>query len=98
MTPLLKSRGYHVDAEATGRGALAMFDRVKPDLVILDLGLPDGDGLAICAAIRAKSNVPIIVLSARGGQKDKVAALDGGADDYVTKPFGPDELLARIRA
>ena len=98
MTPLLSSRGYHVNAEATGRGALAMFDHIKPDLVILDLGLPDGDGLDVCAAIRAKSNVPIVVLSARGGQKDKVAALDSGADDYVTKPFGSEELLARIRA
>ena len=98
MTPLLRSRGYHVDAESTGRGALAMFDRSRPDLVILDLGLPDGDGIEICRAIRARSNVPIVVLSARAGEKEKVAALDRGADDYVTKPFGPEELLARVRA
>src|SRR5258705_7432374 len=98
MTPLLRSRGSPVAAETTGRGALATFDRIRPDLVILDLGLPDGDGLEICRLIRSRSNVPIVVLSARGGEKDKVAALDRGADDYVTKPFGPDELLARIRA
>ena len=98
MTPLLRSRGYDVHAEGSGRGALAAFDRVKPDLVILDLGLPDTDGLTVCAALRARSNVPILVLSARGGERDKVAALDSGADDHVSKPFGPNELLARIRA
>jgi len=98
MTPLLQSRGYDVHAEGTGRTALAALERIKPDLVILDLGLPDADGLAVCHAIRAKSNVPIVVLSARGGEKDKVAALDAGADDHVSKPFGPNELLARIRA
>lgn len=98
MTPLLRSRGYDVHAEATGRDALDAFDRLKPDLVILDLGLPDADGLAVCEALRAKSNVPIVVLSARGGERDKVAALDHGADDHVSKPFAPNELLARIRA
>jgi two-component system KDP operon response regulator KdpE len=98
MTPLLRSRGYDVHAARSGRDALAAFDRLKPDLIILDLGLPDGDGLTVCQRIREKSNVPIVVLSARGGEKDKVAALDSGADDHVSKPFGPSELLARIRA
>lgn len=98
MTPLLRSRGYDVHAEATGRGALAALAQLKPDLVILDLGLPDADGLAICQKMRAASNVPIVVLSARGGERDKVAALDSGADDHVSKPFSPEELLARIRA
>ena len=98
MTPLLTSRGYAVETEETGRGALAAFDRGRPDLVILDLGLPDGDGLHVCESIRARSNVPIIVLSARTEERDKIAALDRGADDYVTKPFGAEELLARVRA
>ena len=69
-----------------------------PDVVILDLGLPDIDGLEVCERIRSGSEVPIIVLSARGAEPQKVAALDRGADDYVTKPFGPEELLARVRA
>lgn len=98
MTPLLRSRGYDVSSVMTGSGALAETATDPPDLLILDLGLPDVDGLEICRRIRERSNVPIIVLSARGAEKDKVAALDLGADDYVTKPFGPDELLARVRA
>jgi two-component system KDP operon response regulator KdpE len=98
MTPLLRSRGFEVHAEGTGRGGLAAFARIKPDLVILDLGLPDGDGLSVCRELRVQSNVAIVVLSARGGERDKVAALDSGADDHVSKPFAPDELLARIRA
>jgi two-component system KDP operon response regulator KdpE len=68
-----------------------------PDVVVLDLGLPDIDGVELCRRIRLESKVPILILSARGGESDKVAALDLGADDYVTKPFGPEELLARIR-
>ncbi len=98
VVPLLRSRGYEVDAAATGRDALAALDAQPPDVIILDLGLPDIDGLEVCARVRARSDVPIIVLSARGAERQKVAALDQGADDYVTKPFGPEELLARVRA
>ena len=73
------------------------FTRHKPDLLILDLGLPDADGLEVCQWVRGRSEVPIVVLSARGDERDKVKALDEGADDFVTKPFGPEELLARVR-
>ena len=96
--PLLRSRGYSVDVAGTGREAIDTFERERPDLVILDLGLPDMDGSEVCRQIRERADTPIVVLSARGAEKDKVAALDRGADDYVTKPFGPEELLARIRA
>ncbi|MGE5361002.1 MAG: response regulator transcription factor [Bacteroidales bacterium] len=98
VAPLLRSRGYDVQTAGTGREALAVLDVDPPDVVILDLGLPDIDGLELCARIRAGSDVPIIVLSARGAESQKVGALDRGADDYVTKPFGPEELLARVRA
>ncbi len=98
MAPLLRSRGYGVSLAGTGREALDMIERERPDLVILDLGLPDMDGGAVCRRVRERSETPILVLSARGAEKDKVAALDGGADDYVMKPFGPEELLARVRA
>jgi two-component system KDP operon response regulator KdpE len=97
VTPLLASRGYEVRAAGSGSQALADFDAWAPDLVVLDLGLPDMEGGEICRRIRTKSEVPIIVLSARGAERDKVEALDRGADDYITKPFGPEELLARIR-
>jgi two-component system KDP operon response regulator KdpE len=97
LGPLLRSRGYDVRLAATGADALAGVTAEPPDLVVLDLGLPDLDGTEVCRRIRAQSAVPIIVLSAREGEADKVAALDLGADDYVTKPFGPEELLARIR-
>jgi two-component system KDP operon response regulator KdpE len=95
--PLLRSRGYEVDVAGTGAGAMALFEQRTPALIVLDLGLPDIEGTEVCRRIRATSSVPIIVLSARGGEADKVNALDLGADDYVTKPFGPEELLARIR-
>jgi two-component system KDP operon response regulator KdpE len=95
--PLLKSRGYDVEAVTTGTAAIAAVAARMPDVVVLDLGLPDLDGTEVCARIRKISDVPIIVLSARGSETDKVRALDLGADDYVTKPFGPEELLARIR-
>ncbi len=98
VVPLLRSRGYEVDAVGSGKDALSSVSAEPPDVVILDLGLPDLDGLEVCARIRARSDVPIIVLSARGAEPQKVAALDQGADDYVTKPFGPEELLARVRA
>jgi two-component system KDP operon response regulator KdpE len=95
--PLLRSRGFDVDIVGTGAEALKMFAEQTPDLVVLDLGLPDLEGTEVCRRIRAASKVPIVVLSARGAETDKVNALDLGADDYVTKPFGPEELLARIR-
>jgi two-component system, OmpR family, KDP operon response regulator KdpE len=98
VTPLLRGRGYDVVAAMSGRAALDAFDREKPDLLILDLGLPDMNGIEVCRQIRQTSSAPILVLSARGAEGDKVKALDAGADDYVTKPFGAEELLARIRA
>jgi two-component system KDP operon response regulator KdpE len=97
MTALLRARGYEVSTAMSGRGALDVFERDRPDLIVLDLGLGDIDGIEICRLIRDGSAAPIIVLSARGKEPDKVAALDAGADDYVTKPFGTDELMARIR-
>jgi two-component system KDP operon response regulator KdpE len=98
MTPLLRSRGYTVSVAGSGREALDAFERERPDLLILDLGLPDMDGSEVCRRVRERADTPILVLSARGAEKDKVAALDQGADDYVTKPFGPEELMARVRA
>ena len=95
--PLLRSRGYEVDVAGTGAEVLSLFENRTPDLIVLDLGLPDLEGTEVCRRIRAQSQVPIIVLSARSAEADKVNALDLGADDYVTKPFGPEELLARIR-
>ena len=97
VTPLLRSQGYEVSSAVTGRAGLECVERDKPDLVVLDLGLPDIDGVDVCVEIRRSSGVPILVLSARGAEGDKVRALDVGADDYVTKPFGAAELLARIR-
>jgi two-component system KDP operon response regulator KdpE len=94
----LRARGYDVELATTGEEALALAQRQPPDLVILDLGLPGIDGIHVAQSLRASSSVPIIVLSARGAEPTKVAALDAGADDFVTKPFGMDELLARIRA
>jgi len=96
--PLLRSRGYDVELAGTGAEALAILAERPPALIVLDLGLPDLEGTEVCRRVRAASAVPIIVLSARGAEADKVNALDLGADDYVTKPFGPEELLARIRA
>jgi two-component system KDP operon response regulator KdpE len=98
LAPLLRGRGYEVFTAMTGRAAIETVDREKPDLIVLDLGLPDTDGVDLCREIRESLNVPIVVLSARGAEGDKVRALDVGADDYVTKPFGVEELLARIRA
>ena len=98
MAPLLRSRGYEVTVAGTGREALASVEGDAPDLIVLDLGLPDMDGIDICRRVRARWSTPIVVLSARGAEQDKVRALDEGADDYVTKPFGPEELLARVRA
>ncbi|MEZ5293263.1 MAG: response regulator transcription factor [Vicinamibacterales bacterium] len=95
--PLLRSRGYIVEAARTGGEALRLSTSHPPDLIVLDLGLPDIEGTEVCRRIRESSKVPIVVLSAREAEEDKVQALDLGADDYVTKPFGPEELLARIR-
>jgi two-component system KDP operon response regulator KdpE len=97
LTPLLASRGYDVESATTGDAALRAFEKVPADLIVLDLGLPDLEGGEVCRRVRVSSQVPIIVLSARGADADKIAALDQGADDYVTKPFSPEELLARIR-
>lgn len=97
LAPLLRSRGYEVDIAGSGAQALEIFAERTPGLIVLDLGLPDIEGTEVCRRVRARSQVPIIVLSARGAETDKVNALDLGADDYVTKPFGPEELLARIR-
>ena len=97
VAPLLRSRGYEVEVAGTGADALKLAALHPPDLIVLDLGLPDLEGTEVCRRMRAESAVPIVVLSARGSESDKVAALDLGADDYVTKPFGPEELLARIR-
>lgn len=93
----LGEHGYRLVEASTGREGLTQVTTQPPDLIILDLGLPDMDGLDFARQVREWSTVPIIVLSARGQEKDKVAALDLGADDYLTKPFGVGELLARLR-
>jgi two-component system KDP operon response regulator KdpE len=92
------ARGYEVDTAADGETALELAVRDRPDVVIVDLGLPGIDGIDVIRGLRAWTAVPIIVLSAREQESEKVAALDAGADDYVTKPFGMGELLARVRA
>ena len=94
----LSARGYDVVTAPDGREALRVAAEARPDVVVLDLGLPDMDGATVIEGLRGWSSVPIIVLSARLDSGDKVTALDAGADDYVTKPFGMDELLARLRA
>jgi two-component system KDP operon response regulator KdpE len=94
----LRARGYDVDLAPTGESALDLAARHHPDVVVLDLGLPGVSGLDVIRGLRGWTRVPIVVLSARDAERDKVAALDAGADDYVTKPFGMDELLARVRA
>ena len=94
----LRARGYEVHAADTGAGALRLAASRPPDAVVLDLGLPDMDGGEVIAGLRGWTDVPILVLSAREQSRQKVAALDAGADDFVVKPFGMDELLARLRA
>jgi two-component system KDP operon response regulator KdpE len=94
----LRAHGYDVDVASSGRAALAAASTRAPALVILDLGLPDMDGVEVVEGLRGWSTVPVLVLSARHEQAQKVAALDAGADDYITKPFGMDELIARVRA
>ena len=97
IAPLLRAQGYEVGSAMTGHGAIEAIERDKPDLLVLDLGLPDIDGVEVCVRIRQSSSLPILVLSARGAENDKIRALDAGADDYVTKPFSAGELLARVR-
>jgi two-component system KDP operon response regulator KdpE len=94
----LRARGYDVDLAETGEQGLELAARHHPDVVVLDLGLPGIDGVEVIQGLRGWSQVPVIVLSVREAEGDKVAALDAGADDFVTKPFGMDELLARLRA
>uniref|UniRef100_A0AAU2JW58 Transcriptional regulatory protein KdpE n=1 Tax=Streptomyces sp. NBC_00049 TaxID=2903617 RepID=A0AAU2JW58_9ACTN len=94
----LKARKYEVDAASDGASALELAAARHPDVVVLDLGLPDMDGVEVIRGLRGWTRVPILVLSARHSSDEKVEALDAGADDYVTKPFGMDELLARLRA
>ena len=94
----LRGAGYEVETAATAETALAVAAASPPEAVILDLVLPDGSGTDVCREFRTWSEAPVIVLSAVGEEREKIAALDAGADDYVTKPFGVDELLARLRA
>lgn len=94
----LNARGFAVTTASTGAGALTAAGQTNPQVIVLDLGLPDIDGFTVLAGLRGWTNVPVIVLSARTDASDKVQALDAGADDYVTKPFGMEEFLARLRA
>jgi two-component system KDP operon response regulator KdpE len=97
MRTILAAKGFRVTTASRGEEGLALAAAQPPDVVILDLSLPDIDGIEVCARLREWSQVPVIVLSVRDAERDKVAALDRGADDYLTKPFGIEELLARIR-
>jgi two-component system, OmpR family, KDP operon response regulator KdpE len=94
----LSSQTYHIIEASSGKEGIASAATQKPDVIILDLGLPDMDGVQVTRSIRDWTQIPIIILSVRGSEKDKIAALDAGADDYLTKPFGIGELLARLRA
>lgn len=97
ITTALEGNGYKIMAALTGKEGISLAASFCPDVVLLDLGLPDVDGLQVLSQIRTWSNVPIIILSARAKEQEKVEALDLGADDYITKPFGTEELMARIR-
>lgn len=97
MATTLTAQGYKVQAAATAKSGLSIITSGCPDLILLDLGLPDMDGIEVIKEIRTWASIPIIVISARTQEHEKVLALDCGADDYITKPFGPSELLARIR-
>jgi two-component system KDP operon response regulator KdpE len=98
LADYLDRRGYHVYEAATAKDAMRLWDAHRADLVLLDLGLPDLDGVDVIRRIRREATTPIIILSARGDERDKIAGLEAGADDYLTKPFATDELNARIRA
>lgn len=93
----LEGHGFRVDVAEDGASAVERFERFRPDVVLLDLNLPAIDGFGVIRAVRERGSTPIIILSARGAERDKVTALDLGADDFLTKPFGVDELLARVR-
>jgi len=97
LRPALEAEGFRVADAGRGAAALELAAKIKPDVVLLDLGLPDMDGLDILRELRRWTSAPVIVLSARGRERDKIAGLDAGADDYLAKPFGVEELLARIR-
>jgi two-component system, OmpR family, KDP operon response regulator KdpE len=97
LRTILTAKRFKVTTANNGETGLALAAANPPDLIILDLGLPDIDGFTVCSRLREWSNIPIIVLSVRDSEKDKVRALDQGADDYLVKPFGIEELLARIR-
>src|SRR5512136_53944 len=94
----LEHAGFAVQAVGNGASALAAFRSARPDLIVLDLGLPDMDGLDVARAVRKESEVPLVMLTARGEESDKLVGLELGADDYLTKPFSPKELVARVRA
>jgi two-component system KDP operon response regulator KdpE len=98
LAPLLSSRGYDVEHATSGAAALEAFECMPPEVMILDLALPDMEGSEVCRLVRQRFDVPIIVLSARGRDAEKIAALDEGADDYILKPFGLEELLERVSA
>ena len=97
LRTILSAHHYQVTTAKNGEEGLAFAAAEKPDMIILDLGLPDIDGVTVCARLREWTHIPIIILSVRDGEREKVKALDNGADDYLVKPFGIDELLARIR-
>jgi two-component system, OmpR family, KDP operon response regulator KdpE len=97
LRTILTEKGFKVSVAGRGEEGLALAAAAEPDLIILDLGLPDMEGIEVCSRLREWTRAPILVLSVREGERDKVAALDKGADDYLTKPFGIEELLARVR-
>jgi two-component system KDP operon response regulator KdpE len=97
LRPALEKEGFHVVDAGRGGAALELAATAKPDVILLDLGLPDMDGLEVLKGLRRWTSAPVIVLSARGRERDKITGLDAGADDYLAKPFGVDELLARVR-
>ena len=94
----LRKQGYRATAVADGKGMRAAIEKSRPDVIVLDLMLPGEDGLDLCRAVRARSNIPIIMLTARGDETDRIVGLELGADDYVAKPFNPRELLARVKS
>ncbi len=97
LTITLEANNYRVAEAATGKEGITQAAMIRPDLIVLDMGLPDMEGVEVLRAVRSWSSVPVLVLSVRGSERDKVTMLDAGADDYVTKPFSPAELLARVR-
>lgn len=97
LTITLEASGYHVSEADSGKGGIVQAAMARPDLILLDMGLPDMEGVEVLRSVRAWSTMPVLILSVRGSEHDKVMMLDAGADDYVTKPFSPHELLARVR-